>query len=515
MVCETPGQYLSTSIEIPTRFMPMQDKDGYTSGVPEDVPLCVDLDGTLIQTDSLAESVLLLVARQPWFLFLLPFWVLQGRASFKAQLARHVKPNPVLLPYNRELLAALQEFREQGRRLILVTAAHEKIAQSVSNHLKLFTQVFASEDARNLKGETKAHLLVSQFGARGFDYIGDSKADIPVWRQARLVLLANATPSLERRLSDLGLPVAHVYKSPALDLMSGLPRLLRLHQWLKNLLVFIPLATSLSILQIDLLARGMLAFLVFGLAASSTYVINDLIDLESDRQHARKRNRPFASGLVPLWVGFAIAPILLLSSFFLAALYLPTSFVSVLIVYLASTFAYSLYFKRVVLVDVMMLAGLYTLRIIAGSFVFGVELSFWLLGFSMFIFLSLALIKRFTELLDLAVSGNAWVAGRGYKSSDLRLLMSLGTSSGYLAVLVLALYIHSPEVTILYAEPRLLWLLCPLLLYWIGRMWMVAERSNMHEDPVVFAAKDRITHVVVIIGALTMVLAAKPLWAWI
>ena len=164
------------------------------------------------------------------------------------------------------------------------------------------------------------------------------------------------------------------------------------------------------------------------------------------------------------------------------------------------------------LVDVMMLAGLYTLRIIAGSFVVGVELSFWLLGFSMFIFLSLALIKRFTELLDLSDSGNAWIAGRGYKSSDLRLLMSLGTSSGYLAVLVLALYIHSPEVTLLYTEPRLLWLLCPLLLYWIGRMWMVAERSNMHEDPVVFAAKDRITHVAVIIGALTMALAANPLW---
>jgi len=296
--------------------------------------------------------------------------------------------------------------------------------------------------------------------------------------------------------------------------MSGLPRLLRLHQWLKNLLIFVPLATSLSILpilQIDLLARGMLAFLVFGLTASSVYVINDLIDLESDRQHARKRNRPFASGLVPLWVGFVVAPILLLSSFFLAALYLPTSFVIVLMVYLASTFAYSLYFKRVVLVDVMMLAGLYTLRIIAGSFVFAVELSFWLLGFSMFIFLSLALIKRFTELQGMSDSGNAWIAGRGYKASDLRLLMSLGTSSGYLAVLVLALYIHSPEVKLLYTEPRLLWLLCPLLLYWIGRMWMEAERSNMHDDPVVFAAKDRITHVVVVIGALVMVLAAKPL----
>ena len=491
--------------------MPMQDMSRCTSDRPEDIPLCVDLDGTLIFTDSLVESILLLLARQPWFLFILPFWVLQGRASFKAKLARHVKPSPELLPYNRELLAALQKLHEQGRRLILVTAAHEKIAQSVSNHLKLFSQVFGSEDARNLKGETKAHLLVNQFGARGFDYIGDSKADIPVWRQARLVFLANAAPSLERRLSDLSLPVAHVYKSPTLYLMSVWSRLLRLHQWLKNLLVFIPLATSLSILQIDLLARGMLAFLVFSLTASSVYVINDLIDLESDRQHKRKRNRPFASGLVPLWVGFVIAPILLLSSFFLAALYLPTSFVIVLLVYLASTFAYSLYFKRVVLADVMMLAGLYTLRIAAGSYAVGVELSFWLLAFSMFIFLSLALIKRFSELQDAFDSGNEWIPGRGYKSSDLRLLMSLGTSSGYLAVLVLALYIHSPEVTLLYTEPRLLWLLCPLLLYWIGRMWMEAERSNMHDDPLVFVAKDRMTYVVGVIGAFIMFLAAKPL----
>lgn len=405
----------------------------------------------------------------------------------------------------------LQGFHKQGRRLILVTAAHAKIAQSVAAHLNLFTHVFGSEDTQNLKGKTKAHLLVNHFGVRGFDYIGNSKADIPVWREARLVLLANATPSLERRLGDLDLPVAHTYERARISFMSTFTRLLRLHQWLKNLLIFVPLATSFSILQSDLLARGILAFLVFGLTASSGYIINDLIDLESDRQHARKRNRPFASGLVPLWVGLALAPVLLLSSFFLAVLYLPVSFVMVLMVYLASTFAYSFYLKRVALVDVITLAGLYTLRIIAGSLAIGVELSFWLLAFSLFIFFSLALIKRFSELQDLSASGHEWIPGRGYKLSDLQLLLGLGTSTGCLAVMVLAFYINSPEVTILYAKPKILWLLCPLLLYWIGRMWMEAERSHMHDDPVVFAAKDRMTYVGVIIGVLIMFLAAKPL----
>ncbi len=490
----------------------MQTEDQYKSINQKDVPLCVDLDGTLIQTDTLIESILLLVVDQPWLLFILPFWIIQGKSSFKAKVAEHVMPNPELLPYNQELVADLRKFKQKGRKLVLVTAAHEKIAQSVADHLNIFTQIFASDDTRNLKGETKAQLLINQFGVGNFDYIGDSKADIPVWQQARLILLANAHPSLELQLRALDLKVDGVYRLPKRSFPDLVYKLLRLHQWLKNLLIFVPLITSLSIFRVDLVARGIVAFLAFGLTASSVYIINDIVDLEFDRQHVRKRYRLFAAGLVPLWVGFIAAPSLLLCSFFLALMYLPGSFVVTLIIYLASTFAYSLYFKRVALVDVLMLAGLYTLRIIAGAFVFGVDLSFWLLAFSMFIFLSLALMKRFTELHNYSEPFDGNIVGRGYISSDLGLLRSFGASSGCLAVLVLALYIHSPEVTLLYAEPRFLWLLCPLLLYWIGKMWMETERSNMHDDPVVFAAKDRITYLLIVIVALILTFSAIKPW---
>jgi 4-hydroxybenzoate polyprenyltransferase len=474
-------------------------------------PLCVDLDGTLIRGDTLHESILLLLKSSVWHFLLLPIWLLKGRAHFKARIAARVSLDARFLPYDQALIAELAAQRAAGRSIVLATAANETVAQGVAEHLGVFDRIFASDSTNNLKGSRKAERLVAAYGERGFDYIGDSAADLKVWAVARNALLARPARALERRFEATGRRFERVYgTSPGPSLLSQLPRMLRLHQWLKNGLIFVPLVTSLSFLRIDFLLKGALAFLIFSLCASSVYITNDLLDLASDRRHARKRLRPFASGNVSIPAGIVLASVLLLVGGLLAFEFMPPLYIAVLVAYMVATLAYSFYLKGVVLVDVLILAGLYTSRIIAGAFAVGIEPSFWLLAFSMFVFLSLALIKRFSELQEAAKAGVVWIAGRGYKSTDIQLLMSFGTAAGYVAVLVLALYINSDEVRLLYARPHVLWLLCPLLLYWIARMWIQAERSNMHDDPLVFAARDRITYAVAALGGAAIVGAAWP-----
>ncbi len=473
-----------------------------------EVPLCVDLDGTLVRTDTLAESVILLAAGMPWRLLWLPFWLLRGRAYLKEQLARLVVPDPATLPYHGPLLEMLRASHQAGRRVILATAAHERIAQSVASHLQCFSGVVATTATVNLKGATKATALVTQYGAKQFDYVGDSAADLPVWRQCREIHLAEGNASLERTLGAEGLSVARVWGPARKGTLRQLPRIMRLHQWLKNLLIFAPLVASLSVFDPVRVGRAVLACVLFGLCASSIYIVNDLLDLAADRQHRRKRARPFASGDSSILTGAVLAPGFALSALVCSAVVMPKPFTVALLVYLAMTLAYSFYVKRVVIADAVMLAALYTIRIIAGALAIEVVLSFWLLAFSMFLFLSLALMKRFTEVRESVGAGHIWIAGRSYIGEDLRLLGGLGTSAGYCAVLVLALYINSPEVVRHYKSPAVLWLLCPLLLYWLGRFWLQTERGNMHDDPVVFAAKDRVTHIVGVFGAMVLGVAA-------
>jgi 4-hydroxybenzoate polyprenyltransferase/phosphoserine phosphatase len=475
------------------------------------VPLCVDLDGTLTRTDTLAESLLGALRRRFWLIFALPFWLLRGKSALKAALAKRFVPDAALLPYNEELRTDLQAQHAAGRKLILVTAADAAIASSVAAHLKIFDRVISSDGRTNLKSASKAQRLVQEFGERGFDYVGDTHADIPVWAAARHAFVVRPRRRLERALARRNIHAHKSYDRQDSITLKDWARLLRLHQWLKNALVFVPLVTSLSIFKSELFAQVTFAFVLFGMVASSVYIVNDLLDLPSDRRHARKRLRPFASGRLSPWLGFVVAPLLLLTGFALSYVFMPAIFTGTLALYLVMTSAYSVYLKQALLVDVMVLAMLYTLRIIAGAFAVSIVPSFWLLAFSMFLFLSLALIKRFTELQEASEAGQIWIAGRAYRSTDLRLLMSLGTSAGYGAVLVLALYINSDAVTVLYERPQVLWMLCPLLLYWIARMWMQAERSKMHDDPLVFAAKDGITHAVVAIGAIVVALAAWPL----
>jgi 4-hydroxybenzoate polyprenyltransferase len=466
--------------------------------------LCVDLDGTLIRSDLLLETLLLLTKRNPLYLFLFPVWLLRGKAVLKAQIASRVSLEPAALPYNKEFVEWLRAERAAQRSIWLCTAASEPLARSVADHLGLFDGVLASDRTVNLAGTAKAARLVEQFGEGGFDYCGNERRDLAVWRHASGAIVVNGGSHLETEVSRF-VRVVRAFPSNAHPLKSII-RALRPHQWAKNMLIMVPLLAAHGAADPGAVAAALLAFAAFSLCASSVYVLNDLLDLEADRAHPRKSKRPFASGDLPLLAGLAMAPSLLAVAVIIAA-FLPAKFWLVLATYYALTCAYSFALKGLVLIDALTLAGLYTLRIIAGSGAVSVALSFWLLLFSVFLFLSLAFVKRFAELESLRKQQRLRAAGRGYHVEDLSLLQSLGTASGYLSVLVLALYINSPQIEMLYSRPKVIWMLCVLMLYWISRIWMVAQRGQMHDDPVVFALKDKASLGVGLLAALVVALA--------
>lgn len=467
-------------------------------------PIVVDLDGTLVRTDLLVESVLALLHLSILYLWRLPVWLLRGKACLKYEVARRVDLDATTLPYNERLLEYLRAARARGRPLVLATAANRGIAERVAEHLGIFNEVLASDDAVNLAGSRKLDALRRRFGDRGFDYVANGRVDLVIWRHARRAILVNADRHVNAQ-ATLTCEVEQVFPrerfSPGTYLQA-----LRVHQWLKNALLFVPLIAAHRFTAIDALLSLGTGFVAFSLCASSVYLLNDLFDLQDDRRHPRKRNRPLACGALPLGHAVVLIPLLLLVAV-LAALTLPAVFMAALAGYYALTLAYSLGLKRLAIIDVLVLAALYTSRIIAGGAAAGIELSFWLLAFSLFLFLSLALAKRCAELVVMREKGRTGAVGRGYLTDDLHLLFSLGGASGYVAVLVLALYINSPQIDLVYTRPGLIWLLCPMLLYWISRIWLETFRGNMHDDPVVFAARDSVSRVILVIGAFILWLA--------
>ena len=468
------------------------------------VPLCVDLDGTLLRSDVLIESFFSLLKINAGYLFIVPFWLLKGKAYCKQKIASQAEIDPDGLPYHERFLAYLREQKASGRAIILVTASNIKYAGQIAAHLGLFDKVFASDDRVNLAGRNKLERLLQEFGEQGFDYAANAKPDLEIWPFAREAILVNP----ERGIQDGAKKLATV-KSVFDDRQRGIwqyIKALRLHQWIKNLLLFIPLVAAHEIHQSELLFQSFLAFLAFGLCASSVYVLNDLLDLAADRKHPTKRNRPLAAGTIPIKHGVFLIPALLLGAF-ITAVFLPPGFQGTLVLYYTLTLVYSLRLKQVALMDVLLLAGLYTIRLIAGGAAISVSLSFWLLAFSMFFFYSLALVKRYSELLSLQKDGTSDVVARGYRTVDLEGLAQSGITSGFLAVLVLALYINSEKVNTLYSYPEAIWLLCPILLYWINRVWLLARRDELHEDPVVFAIKDRRSHWLGLVGLVILWLA--------
>ncbi len=459
-------------------------------------PLVVDLDGTLLKTDLLLESFFSMLRQAPFAVLALPLWLVKGKAQLKHEIARRVRLEVALLPYRTELIERLRVERGKGRSIILATASDELLARQVADHLQLFDSVLASDGNTNLSGEHKRARLVSQFGERGFDYAGDGSVDLAVWASARKAIVVNPNRGLLRAVGKVA-AVESVFDDSRPSLAEYL-KALRPQQWLKNLLVFVPLFAAHRFYEPALMLRSLLAFAAFCCCASSGYVFNDLLDLSADRHHPRKRLRPFASGRLPLAYGLVMVPAMLVLGCVLAA-FGSRSLVGVVLLYLALTLTYSFYIKTVALLDCLVLAGLYTLRIMGGSVAVAIWLSPWLLAFSMFLFISLALVKRYDELVVMRGVDGDHARARAYEITDAELLASKGTASGYTAALVLALYISSSTAKALYRRPEFMWLLCPLLLYWVGHMWLMAHRGKMIDDPLVFALRDRTSRILLLL----------------
>jgi len=470
-------------------------------------PLCVALEGGLITARVTGERVGLLFRHRPWLAVVLPFWLLGGTTGLRRRIRARIDLDPATLPYRRDLLAALTRARESGRKLALVARTDAALADSVAQHVGLFDAVYTSEVARDESCPELRDQLGSAF-PEGYDFVGHSSADLPAIAGAKRGFLVGASADAKRAAERTpGLVVLSQSKS----VLKALVTELRPHQWAKNALVVLPVLLAPSIPTLATLGRGLLAAFTFSLCASAGYVFNDLLDLEADRLHPAKAKRPFASGALPIVLGFPLFIALLVASFVLAISLLPLPFVAMLAIYFVATLSYSLALKRILLIDVLVLAGLYTHRILAGGIATDVHVSTWLLGFSMFLFTSLAFAKRYVELH--ALSDDKQVKNRGYFRVDLPMVTSMGTASGYIAALVFMLYVDSSAVRASYRSPTLLWLVLPALLYWLGRIWLLAGRGQMQEDPVKFALKDRKSLAcVAVIGLIAIVARFTPDW---
>ena len=460
------------------------------------VPLAVDLDGTLIATDLLWEAIVALLKRNPLYLFLLPFWALKGPYFLKMKLAGRVDIDAASLPYRADFLAFLRAEHAKGRKLYLATGSPMAFAEKIAAHLGIFEGVLASVDGVNLTSLRKSAALNGMFGPRGYDYAGNSRADIAVFETARASVIVapdRAAADFQRKTASLLFPAAAQGIRPVV-------KMLRMHQWAKNVLIAVPAVLANDLDRPATLIAIALAFIAFCLAASAIYILNDLIDLPLDRRHASKSKRSIASGAVSIPMALAIALALALAAVSVSLL-LPLAFQLVLGSYAVFTTAYSFALKRMLLIDVLTLAGLYTVRVIAGAAATQIDVSFWLLAFSTFFFLSLALVKRFVELEQAASNPALKIAGRGYRAADMHVIAEAGMASAFAAALVLALYIDSSEVKELYGNPWLIWPLCPIVLYLAIRIWVLARRGEMHEDPVVFLLSDWRSVMMVCVGA--------------
>jgi 4-hydroxybenzoate polyprenyltransferase len=489
-----------------------------TQVLPAGVVLCVDLDGTLVKSDTLLDTVLVVARQKPLELLHVPGWIAQGRAAFKRQLTKRVALDVEFLPYNRPLLEYLRKQAGEGREIYLATAADRELAERIAAHLGIFAGVLASDGALNLAGGNKLAAFRAKFG-ENFCYVGNARPDVELLAACVAPMVANPDGALQAGMKRQGTVAAMTFEDRVPALRSWM-KAIRLHQWAKNTLIFVPLLLAHQ-WHLRTFGSAFTAFFSFGMCASATYIVNDLLDLEADRRHPSKRRRPFAAGDLSAIAGVGMVCLLMVGAVVLA-LALPVifnalpgssvlghgyAFLEWLGFYTVVTLTYSLYLKRKLLLDVFVLSGLYTVRIMAGSAATGIPMSPWLAGFGVFFFLSLAFVKRFSELEGLRARGGAVSNGRGYFVSDLEQLRALGTGAMYAAVVVLSIYINNPETNFLYAHPVRLWLVVPVLLLWLSQVWMLASRGEMNDDPVVFAITDKRS---LLLGVL---MAAVILWA--
>jgi 4-hydroxybenzoate polyprenyltransferase/phosphoserine phosphatase len=465
--------------------------------------LCVDLDGTLVATDLLWETLIAMARTRPGDLLRVPSWLLRGRAHLKQRAARSAMPDAATLPYRPEVLALIEEKRAAGYRILLTTASDEAPARAVAASLGVFDGVVASDGRTNAKGGAKLRLLRESIGEGSFEYVGDSMADLPLLREASRGYLVAPGRSLSRAATAGGRPCETLCRRPRSRTRS-LWKELRPHQWAKNALVAVPLLAGHEIFNLSKLVATCSAFVAFCLCASGVYVLNDMLDLDADRRHPTKRRRPVAAGELSIPGATLLVVATLGAGLGGATAVLPAKAAALLLLYVLLATAYSLVLKRKMMVDVLTLAGLYTLRILVGGAAADIRVSSWLLAFSMFLFLSLALAKRYTELSALPAASSEKIRGRGYGPPDLDLLRSVGPTAGYIATLLVVLYINlSPDVARHYPDASALYLIVPVILYWIMRIWFLAQRQQLDEDPVVFALRDRHS---LVAGALVLAL---------
>lgn len=470
------------------------------------VPLVVDLDGTLLRTDLLQEAAVGLATRRPIAFLGVVANSWRSKAGLKRELHGRVAIDPESLPYREPVLQHIQEARDAGRRIVLATAADSIPARAVADHLGVFDDVLASDGVTNCKGEAKLTAICELLGNDTFEYIGDTDCDLVLWQASKRATMVNPSAALKRRATE-----ATETQTVLHDPGEGWPALLcamRPAQWAKNALLAVPMLVGHAV-TLAHLGQFLIAATCFCMAASSVYLVNDLVDIQSDRSHPSKRRRPIAAGYVSIKSALIASAVLLLASLIMAGAVIGLSFAGIVLGYIAASSAYSLFIKKIVLVDVVWLAGLYTLRIVAGGVAVSVFPSPWLLAFSLFFFLGLAFAKRYTELVRMDELHRDRSAGRGYCVQDIDLLRVMGPACGCMAVLVMGLYITSDAVVLLYRSPAFLWFIVPLLFYWVSRIWLIAMRGQLDDDPVVFALRDRVTYLT---GVLMIVFILLAQW---
>lgn len=467
------------------------------------IPLCVDLDGTLLAADTLWEGAAIVLLRNPLMVFPMLIWLFQGKARLKQEVAARSGRRAEDWPYRQTVLDRLATEKASGRDIVLVTGAAPTVAMDVAAHVGLFSSVMHSSDVLNLTSDRKRDALVQRFGKGRFDYMGNSGDDIAVFEVSRRAIVVAPDAAAEKWRRNHDAEKLDTGKVSALAALKSI----RVHQWAKNVLIGVPMILNHEVLHLDALVNVIVAFFAFSFLASAVYVINDLSDLANDRRHAKKRNRPLASGQMSVPTALILVICLILASVTLTTM-LPLHFAGVLAFYACATTAYTFVLKRKLLVDVFTLAGLYTTRIVAGAAATGTELSFWLVSFAIFFFLSLALVKRYVELHEFEDKDGGAVPGRGYLAVDFEMVGQAGVASAFTSALVLALYVHSKELQEMYTTPWALWPLCPLVLYMLLRIWMLARRGMLHEDPVVFIMRDWRSQLTMLVGALLILIGA-------
>lgn len=457
-----------------------------------DLPICVDLDGTLLKIDSLQEAASAAALKDFRVLFRVPFWLAQGKARLKEELAKRWAFDPAHLPYNDQLIVYLREMRVQGRQIVLVTAADRAVAEPIANHLGLFDEVLASNGTDNLRGAKKAEVLLERFGDRGFIYAGNDHTDHAVWDKAAAAIVVNASASVQRN-AEARHAIEAVIEDRPMSPTRAMIKAIRPYQWVKNLLVFVPMFASGDITNLSGWISSLFIFGGFCATASAIYLLNDMSDLAADRMHPRNKKRPFASGALSLATGMAAAPFLIALGLFLGW---ESGALPALVAYCLLSISYNLKLKEMPLIDVFVLAALYTVRLFGGGEASGHPVSLWLLGFSSFLFLSLALVKRASELYRLKLENRESAARRGYATADLEIVQMMGCAATFASAVVLSLFIQSDDAFLAYPRPALLWGVIPLMLFWQCRLWLSTARGYMHDDPIVYAARDWVSWLV-------------------